>query len=114
LYLFEGEALIRTADGRQVAVNAGEMVALSERNLPIPVPYEGTVIASFQRGDEALFKTKWEPTLGAQIRDRLAQIGISIAQVVTFVTYILVLIVIGVFLIRGIYSTWWRFRKRQD
>lgn len=114
LYLFEGEALIRTRDGQEVPVRAGEMVFLSEQNLPIPVAHEGTLVVSLPRGDETLLPAKWEPSLPAQIRDRLAQIGINIAQAVTFVTYIVVLIVIAAFLIRGLYLAWRRFKIRQN
>lgn len=111
LYLPEGEALLRTADGLEVRMSGGEMVALSEHGTPLPVPFNETVVASFQQGDESPLISKWEPTLEAQARDRLAQIGISIAQVITFVTYILVLIVIAGLIIGGIYSSWKYFRN---
>jgi len=111
LYLPEGEALLRTADSLEVRMSGGEMVALSEHGTPLPVPFNETVVASFQQNEESPLISKWEPTLEAQARDRLAQIGISIAQVITFVTYMLVLIVIAGLLIGGIYSTWKYFRN---
>lgn len=104
LYLFEGEALLRTTDDHEVPLRSGEMAALSAGG--IPVPYEATVVAAFQRGQKSPLLHQWEPSLEAQFRDRLAQIGINIAQVITFVTYTLVLIAIVVFVIGGIYSTW--------
>ena len=106
LYLSEGEALIKTEGGIEVRVKSGEMVALSEGVLPHPVPYDASVIAAMHSDKDVPVLTTWEPSLSAQMRDRLARIGINVAQVITFVTYILVLIAIAALLIRGLYSLW--------
>jgi len=105
-YLSDGEALIKTADGTEVHVRGGEMVALSDGALPHPIPYDSALIAVMYSDLEVPVATVWEPSLSAQFRDRLARIGINVAQVITFVTYMLVLTAIAALLIGGLYSLW--------
>lgn len=106
IYLFEGEAILRTDDGYEVLLGSGQMAALSEQFPPIPVPYNETVFTVLRPDKASPLQNNWEPSLAARIRDGFARIGISIAQVVTFVTYILVPITIAALLIRVIYSKW--------
>ena len=110
-YLMDGTALIRTASGQDIPLRGGQMAVLSDEHAPVPVSYEATIVSILNPDSTSSIESKWEPSLGAQVRDRLAQIGISIAQFVTFVTYVLVLIIIAGLLIRGIYSTWKNLRK---
>jgi hypothetical protein len=110
-YLSDGEALIKIADGTEVHVRGGEMVALSDGALPHPVPYDSSVIAVMRSNSDVPVATVWEPSLSAQLRDRLARIGINVAQVITFVTYMLVLTAIAALLIGGLYSLW-KYAKR--
>ena len=105
-YLSDGEALIKTADGTEIQVRGGEMVALSDGALPLPVPYDSAVIAVMHSDTELPVATVWEPSLSAQFRDRLARIGINVAQVITFVIYMLVLTAIAALLLGGLYSLW--------
>lgn len=110
IYVSDGEAILQTNDGQEVSVANGQMAALSEQFAPIAVPFEEAVFLNLNSQVESALPHKWEPSLEAQIRDRLARIGINIAQFVTFVTYSLVLIVIATFSIRAIYSTWKRVK----
>jgi hypothetical protein len=112
LYLMDGEALIRTPEGLEIPVSGTQMTALSNSLTPKPIPYEEIIFSTFHSNPESPLQNKWEPTLQAQIRDRLAQIGINVAQFVTFVTYALVMIVIVASLIGGIYSTWKRIKPK--
>jgi hypothetical protein len=105
-YLVDGEAILYTVDGQEIRLNGTQMTALSDLFTPLPVPYEETTHAIVHLDRESPLQNKWEPSLEAQIRDRLARAGITIVQFVTFVTYMLVLIVIASTLIGGIYSTW--------
>jgi hypothetical protein len=90
------------------------MVALSNRHVSRPVSYEEVTVAALHIGAESPLKSQWEPSLGVKILDRLNRVSVSIAQVVTFVTYVLVLIVIVALLIGGIYSTWKNLSRRSD
>jgi hypothetical protein len=112
-YLKDGEALLTTADGQEIELTGTQMAAISADFTPAPVPYEAPVFSSLHRSETSPLQSKWEPALGARIRDRLAQAGVTLAQVVTFVTYMLVQIVIVTLLIGGIYSTWKYIRKLQ-
>lgn len=105
-YLVDGEATLNTIDGQEIPLSGTQMTALSDLFTPFPVPYDETIPPILHLDRQSPLQNKWEPTLEAQIRDRLAQVGITIVQFVTFVTYMLVLIVIVSTLIGGIYSTW--------
>ena len=111
LYLKDGEALLTTENGQEIELTGTQMAAISHDFTPVPVPYDEVFFSSFHRPAASPVQSKWEPTLGAQLRDQLARAGITIAQVVTFVTYLLVQIVIVTLLIGGIYSTWKYMRK---
>lgn len=109
-YLLNGSAHI-FANGQDIPLHGGQMAALSDGQTPIPVPYDATVVNALHSDYVSQIESKWEPSLRAQIRDRLAKIGISIAQFITFVTYVLVLIIIAGSLIGSIYSIWKKLRK---
>jgi WD40 repeat protein len=111
LYLSKGTALIQTADGFEVPVQGGEMVALSEGAAIQPVPYNEAVVAILNPASESPVSAIWEPSLSAQFQNRLAQIGISAAQLITFVTYLIVLAVLVAIIARGIYWLWTEFKK---
>ncbi len=112
IYLSEGEATLRTEEGYEVALGSGQMAALSESFQPIPVPYDETVFAALHPDPISPLQNTWEPSLGSRIRDWFARLGINIAQVITFVTYILVPIAIVALLIGVIYSSWkYGFKK---
>jgi len=111
IYISEGEAILRTKDGQEMMVNSGQMAALSEQFIPVTVPFEEVVFFSLNTQSNTTLQHKWEPSLEAQVRDSLARVGINIAQFVTFVTYILVLIGIAALLIGGLYSLWKYARK---
>jgi len=113
-YLMEGEASIQTVSGFRVLVRAGQMVALSDQYLPNPVAYQETVLAVLKQGRSSPLQNNWEPSLSAQLRDRLAQVGINVIQVVTFVTYMIVIVVLVVLVIWGIYSIWKYISKPLD
>lgn len=110
-YLMAGEATMTSADNGGIQVRAGQMVALSDLYKRIPVTFNPTAAAVLRAEIHSPLQRTWEPTLSARIRDRLAQVGIGVAQIITFVTYILVLIVIAGLLIGAIYSTWKYIRR---
>jgi len=111
MILPEGEAVIQMADGLNVQVRGGEMVSLVEGESIHPVPYVAAVFAALNPVTDAPILVNWEPSLKAQLQNRLAKIGINAAQVITFVTYLIVFAVLVAFIGRGIYWLWNEFKK---
>lgn len=88
LYMMEGQANIqRTDTSGSIPVEAGEMVLLSQGGAPNPVKYDPVVVKALRINGEVPIAPVWQPSLSAQMRDRLARIGIGTAQIVTFITY---------------------------
>lgn len=111
LYLLGGRAEAHRV-GQPVPLTlleAGTMLALTPAGALTAVPLDPLVIAALP--PIAAPAPVWAPTLAAQISNRLALGGITVAQVVTFVTYMGVLLALfGVPLVR--LSWWLRNRKR--
>jgi WD40 repeat protein len=101
LYLYEGTAQV-TYDGVQSSteLSSGQMIALVNGASPLPLDQSlitGLHPALYQLPISEII----EPSLKAQFENRLLRMGINIAQVYTFVAYILsigVLIAIPVFM----------------
>jgi hypothetical protein len=111
LYQFSGQASIQQGgDLNPVTVDAGYMILLGKSTHPLPVNYDPVVVQALQPIRGAPISPVWQPTMGAQIQAHLAQIGIGAAQVVTFIMYsLMILLVVGLPL-AGIY--WLAKRKR--
>lgn len=93
LYLFDGQAEVRKiGDEEYTLVRAGEMVNLSNEDQLKAVKMDPVVISVLHDEIVAVVVDTWEPAFGAQMRDRLARIGIGTAQMVTFITYSMVFI----------------------
>ena len=93
LYILEGNATIHPANNLSaVTVNAGEMVSLIQNRMPIPIPIDQTVVMALHSGMDETSPSVWEPTLNARIRDHLTRIGVNSVQIITFITYGLILI----------------------
>ncbi|MBI5650041.1 MAG: carboxypeptidase regulatory-like domain-containing protein [Chloroflexi bacterium] len=109
LYVMEGVATVRSSRG-DATVRGGEMLMLS--NSTYAVPHDAFVIAALHPTDRSPIALTWEPTLEARARDQLAQMGINVAQVTTFVTYfaiVFVLILTPLWLMLW----WWRQNKNK-
>jgi WD40 repeat protein len=92
-YLFEGQATIRAkGDSQSIAVSGGQMVVLAEDFQPVPVSYDPVVVAALHPEGKLSIALTWQPSLSAQLRDRLAQIGISTAQFMTSITYLMAIL----------------------
>ncbi len=95
LYLLAGEAQLRHVySGASLALQGGQMVNLLNHEGPVAAPYDPVVVAALQERGASPLPQSWEPSLTARLRDGLARTGIGVAQVITFVTYILVCIAI--------------------
>lgn len=112
LYVFDGDVnVLQLGNAAPVKVHAGQMVALIKNEQLVPIPLIPVVFSALHANQAIPLTPTWEPTLSAQVRDRFAQIGISTAQTVTFITYGLILISIVVFPLAGIYS-WLKGRNK--
>ena len=90
LYIMHGEAFIQQAGtAGSITLQAGEMALLSQAQQPRPVPYDPVVAGALLLTNEVPIDPAWQPSLAAQVRDRLARFGIGTAQAVTFITYLM-------------------------
>jgi hypothetical protein len=113
LYMMDGQASIQQAGTSEpIPVQAGEMVYLSQEQEAHPVPYDPVVVGALRLDGEVPIQTAWQLSLGAQVRDRLARIGIGTAQTVTFVTYFMEVLALLLMLILAI--NWMIKKNRKD
>lgn len=108
-YQFDGDAeVIEANTARPVLVHGGEMLIMGE--IPYgPAPLNTDVIEALDPMVPPAPESVWEPSPAAIVRDRLALLGISIAQLVTFITYITVLFSVVAL---PLFVIFWRIRKR--
>jgi len=111
LYQFNGRSQVQTVDGSQtVMLQADQMLNLgNEEGLQI-VPFDPIVVATINPTAQLPILPAWEPTLGARIRDQLAALGVNTAQIVTFITYIVVALSLLFIPIMGLY---WKLKQRK-
>lgn len=97
LYVFEGEAELQDRrTGATQRVPAGQMVNLLNDEGLQAVPYEPVVLSTLNGPGSAPTPPRWEPSLSALFRNRVGVVGVGAAQLITFVTYILVLLSLGI------------------
>jgi hypothetical protein len=109
-YLFDGAAHIQPSGGKMpIEMEAGQMVRMEAGEVIQAVEYDPVAVQALHPAAESPLLPKWQPSLSAQIRNRLALAGIGAAQVVTFVTYALMTLLVIVLPIIGLY--WWMKRK---
>jgi len=112
LYVMDGQASIQRAGTvGSITVQAGEMVFLSQEQEPHPVPYDPVVAGALRLNGEVPIVPAWQPSLGAQVRDRLARIGIGTAQTVTFITYLLEVLAL---LAMPLFAVNWIIKNRKE
>ena len=92
-YLLDGTAKVSSkVSGEMMTVQPGMIVAIQDNGKLSAISYDPTVFAVLNQVDEMPISPVWEPTLSARIQNRLAKLGITTVQIVTYVTYALVLI----------------------
>lgn len=97
LYVYQGSAQIALRETTNlIAVKAGEMIALIEDAVPIPL--NASIAAGLHPElDEAPVPEVNEPSLKAQVKNMLVKMGSTAAQVTTLTVYIVSLaVVIGI------------------
>jgi len=109
-YLFDGEARVQPSDGRTpIEMGAGQMVRIAAGGPIQAVDYDPMVAQALHPAEESPLSPSWQPSLSAQIRNRLALAGTSAAQAVTLITYSLIILLVLVFPFAGLY--WWIKRR---
>ncbi|MBT7601601.1 MAG: carboxypeptidase regulatory-like domain-containing protein [Anaerolineae bacterium] len=104
LYVFEGEVVVhQLGHGKTVKIQDGQMVVIIKDELPVPALLNPVVFSALHENEAIPVSPTWESTLKAQLRDRVALIGIGTAQVVTFILYGLILVSIVAFPLVGVY-----------
>jgi hypothetical protein len=114
LYMFEGEANVHSASDVQlgVSLSANSMMILSDNGELIPVPFDAAVVAALHNGSVSPLLPAWEPALGAQLRDRVALMGINAAQFITLITYLMVIVSLLIIPLVGV--LWWVKHTKQN
>ncbi|MAT98643.1 MAG: hypothetical protein CL608_15985 [Anaerolineaceae bacterium] len=112
LYVENGRAQVQwRGDETIVDVQAGQMVNLLNDAGLQAVSLDPVVVAALHADRSSPLPLVWEPTLRARIRDQLARVGISTAQLITFITYFLVLTSLFIIPFVTLYL-WWKNKKR--
>jgi len=113
LYLMDGRAQVRQqGDDSSFTLESGQMVNLFNNAGLQAVPLEPVVISALHPDQTSPLPLIWEPTLSARIRDQLARLGINTAQLITFITYFIVLTSLLITPFVALYY-WWK-RKTID
>jgi uncharacterized protein with WD repeat len=99
LNVMDGQASITWKSSKApVIVGSGQMVYLHLGLQPQPVPYDPVVVDALRINNDVPIDPTWQPSVNAQVRDRLARIGIGTAQLVTYITYFMEVIALLVLL----------------
>lgn len=90
-YVMQGNAVARaTSRDDATTVREGEMLVLARGARWKAVPLDPVVIAALGANDMSPVTPVWEQSLNARLRDTFGQMGITLAQMTTFVTYLFV------------------------
>lgn len=108
LYLVHGRAQVRSLQSEEsIQLHDGQMVNLLNNAGLQAVKLDPVVITALHSDSSSPLPLIWEPTWGARIRHQLARAGVNAAQLITLVTYFLV---ISLLFIIPLWSLYWRWR----
>jgi hypothetical protein len=111
LYQFDGHTQIQPLNGLEsFTLQSGQMINLLNEEGLHAVSYNPVAVAALNPNGAPSIPFVWEPTAGARLRDQLAQAGINTAQIVTFVTYFIVLLSLAIIPLTAVYWQWKRGR----
>lgn len=111
LYMISGQAsVISDSTTNPVVVTGGQMLSLAGSSHPAPVPLDPTAVRALHFMTETPIVAVWEPNLATRLQNGLAQIGVSTAQLITFVTYMAVLLSLVGLPVVGL--KWWHKQRR--
>jgi hypothetical protein len=111
LFVLSGEAKVRSnSDVDTIAVTENNMILLDSLERGVPVPVDPTVLAILRPFDYIPVPELQKPSVNEQVIERVSNVGINIAQGVTFTTYSLVILSVPIVLFP--LFRWWRKRQR--
>ena len=91
--LLEGNGAIqRTPSSAWIPIEPGSLILLGEGIDESVIPIESTLISRYFSTNSSPITTMYEPTFMAAVISRLALLGIDAAKIITFVTYVLILL----------------------
>ncbi len=110
-YLLGGTAQLEMAAEKPlIEMKSGQMVRISATEPLQVVDYNPVVVQALHAGQTSPTSPVWQPSLSAQVRYRLAMVGISTAQAITFATYVLIILLLFGLIIGGLVwavKHWW-------
>jgi hypothetical protein len=111
VYMLEGKATVAFDAAHPSTVTAGQMLVIDARSKNLgAVAIEPLAIHALTAGLATSSEFVTEPTFDARVSEWLAQFGISIAQLVTFATYLFITLAIAS-APAGVGVLWRRFKR---
>ena len=111
MYQLDGRAQIQPFNNPEtITLQSGQMINLLNDEGLHAVSFNPVVVAALKPNKTPPIPFTWEPTRGTRLRDQLAQAGVNTAQIITFVTYFVVLLSLFLIPVTAVY--WQRKRKK--
>lgn len=103
-FLFEGQAEItKSGEADPLRLQGGQMVNLAENGALLPAPYDPLVVSALRDVHRRELTPAWEPTITARLRDGFARLGIGMAQIMTFLAYLSILLALAAIPLLALY-----------
>lgn len=114
LYVMEGHASVKLiSEEKTIDVFAGQMLVLSSDDLTKVLPLEAKIVAALHGNSTPLIYPSWEPTFAERLKEGLSIGAVGFAQMITLVTYSLILIGFILVTVIGI-KKWMTKLKHKD
>jgi hypothetical protein len=92
-YLFAGQAQVRILKtGQTVSLQPNQMMAFSKSDTYIPISYQPEIAMALRPLADTPVSPKWEPGFAEKVGELGIQTGVILAQLVTFITYLIAVI----------------------
>ncbi len=115
LYQFSGRAQVQDHQGLEtIVLQSNQMVNLLNDEGLRAVSYNPVVVDALDPTSNLPILPTWEPTLRTRLHDRLAHFGVNTAQVITFVTYFIVLLTLFILPWTALYWGWKRNTAKRE
>ncbi|MFT3894231.1 MAG: hypothetical protein QM730_21585 [Anaerolineales bacterium] len=109
LYMYDGRATVTMEDGSEIKVQSGEMLAFAKDAHPIAMQ-DAVIFALHPMLEKSPVPELIEPSINARFENWLTKAGIKSVQIITFVTYIIVLVALLTLPAMMIFS---KFRRKE-
>jgi hypothetical protein len=109
LYVYDGTATVDMEDGTEIKVQSGQMLAFEKEAQPIDMQ-DPVIFALHPTLEKSPVPVLIEPSINARFENWLVRAGVKSVQIITFVTYIIVLVALLTLPAVMIFS---KFRRRE-